>query len=135
MKTKSTVLIPFIFVMVSIISQFAISNTRVMEEPQEDPYAAFAEVMPEPVGGLEAIIKKIVYPEIAKKAGLSGKLYLLIYVDEKGKVDDVKVIKGLGGGCDEAAIKAVKESKFSPGKNSDVPVKVKLSLPITFKMR
>ena len=105
-----------------------------MEEPQEDPYAAFAEVMPEPVGGLEAIITKIVYPEIAKKAGLSGKLYLLIYVDEKGKVDDVKIIKGLGGGCDEAAIKAVKESKFSPGKNSDVPVKVKLSLPITFKM-
>lgn len=135
MKTKSTILMPFIFVMIIIISQFVIPRTKVMERPQEDPYAAFAEVMPEPVGGLEAIIKKIVYPEIAKKAGLSGKLYLLIYVDEKGKVDDVKVIKGLGGGCDEAAIKAVKDSKFSPGKNSDVPVKVKLSLPITFKMK
>jgi len=135
MKTKSTVLMSFIFVMIIIISQFVIPRTKVMERPQEDPYAAFAEIMPEPVGGLEAIIKKIVYPEIAKKAGLSGKLYLLIYVDEKGKVDDVKVIKGLGGGCDEAAIKAVKESKFSPGKNSDVPVKVKLSLPITFKMK
>lgn len=135
MKTYSTILTPFIFVMVIIISQFTLSATRMMDKPQEDPYAAFAEVMPEPVGGLEAIIKRIVYPEIAKKAGLSGKLYLLIYVDEKGKVDDVKVIKGLGGGCDEAAIKAVKDSKFSPGKNSDVPVKVKLSLPITFKMK
>lgn len=135
MKIHSTLLTPFIFVMVIILSQFTISGTRVMDKPQEDPYAAFAEVMPEPVGGLEAIIKRIVYPEIAKKAGLAGKLYLLIYVDEKGKVDDVKVIKGLGGGCDEAAIKAVKDSKFSPGKNSDVPVKVKLSLPITFKMK
>ncbi len=135
MKTNSTILTSFIFVMVIIISQFTISVAKVMDKPQEDPYAAFAEVMPEPVGGLEAIIKRIVYPEIAKKAGLSGKLYLLIYVDEKGKVDDVKVIKGLGGGCDEAAIKAVKDSKFSPGKNSDVPVKVKLSLPITFKMK
>ena len=135
MKTKTAILMPFIFVMVIIISQFVIPMTKVIEPPQEDPYAAFAEVMPSPVGGLEAVIKRIVYPEIAKKAGLSGKLYLLIYVDEKGQVDDVKVIKGLGGGCDEAAVKAVRESKFSPGKNSEVPVKVKLSLPITFKMK
>lgn len=135
MKTKTTLLMPFIFVLVVIISQFVLPRTKILEKPQEDPYAAFAEVMPSPVGGLEAVIKRIVYPEIAKKAGLSGKLYLLIYVDEKGQVDDVKVIKGLGGGCDEAAVKAVKESKFTPGKNSDVPVKVKLSLPITFKMR
>jgi len=135
MKTKTAVLMPFTFVMVIIISQFVIPMTKVIEPPQEDPYAAFAEVMPSPVGGLEAVIKRIVYPEIAKKAGLSGKLYLLIYVDEKGQVDDVKVIKGLGGGCDEAAVKAVRESKFSPGKNSEVPVKVKLSLPITFKMK
>lgn len=135
MKSKTTILMPFIFVMVIIITQFVIPMTKVIEPPQEDPYAAFAEVMPSPIGGLEAVIKRIVYPEIAKKAGLSGKLYLLIYVDEKGQVDDVKVIKGLGGGCDEAAVKAVKESKFTPGKNSEVPLKVKLSLPITFKMK
>lgn len=135
MKSKTTILMPFIFVMVIIITQFVIPMTKVIEPPQEDPYAAFAEVMPSPIGGLEAVIKRIVYPEIAKKAGLSGKLYLLIYVDEKGQVDDVKVIKGLGGGCDEAAVKAVRESKFTPGKNSEMPVKVKLSLPITFKMK
>ena len=135
MKTKTAILMPFIFVMVIIISQFVIPMTKVIEPPQEDPYAAFAEVMPSPIGGLEAVIKRIVYPEIAKKAGLSGKLYLLIYVDEKGQVDDVKVIKGLGGGCDEAAVRAVKESKFTPGKNSEVPLKVKLSLPITFRMK
>lgn len=115
-------------------SLIAIPKSEVLEPPQEDPYAAFAEVMPAPVGGLEAVVKKIVYPEIAKKAGLAGKLYLLVYVDEKGQVNDVKVIKGLGGGCDEAAMKAIKDSKFTPGKNSDVAVKVKLSLPITFKM-
>jgi len=133
LKTHETIF--FMFIMVVLTAQFSIPKTKLLEKPQEDPYAAFAEVMPAPVGGLEAVVKKIVYPEIAKKAGLTGKLYLLIYVDEKGKVDDVKVIKGLGGGCDEAAIKAVKETKFTPGKNSDVPVKVKLSLPITFKMK
>ncbi len=135
MKIKIPSFVFFILTLVLMNSLIAIPKSEVLEPPQEDPYAAFAETMPAPIGGLEAIIKKIVYPEIAKKAGLNGKLYLLIYVDEQGKVDDVKVIKGLGGGCDEAAVKAVRESKFTPGKNGDTPVKVKLSLPVTFKMK
>ncbi|HEX2869581.1 MAG TPA: energy transducer TonB [Ignavibacteriales bacterium] len=102
---------------------------------QGDQYLAFAEVMPEPVGGLATIYKKIVYPSIAKSAGLEGKVYVLILIDEKGNVDDVKVVKGIGGGCEEAAISAIKGVKFSPGKNGGVPVKVKLSLPITFKLK
>lgn len=102
---------------------------------QGDQYLAFAEVMPEPVGGLASIYKKIVYPSIAKSAGLEGKVYVLILIDEKGDVDDVKVVKGIGGGCEEAAISAIKGVKFSPGKNGGVPVKVKLSLPITFKLK
>lgn len=103
--------------------------------PEEDPYLPFAEVMPEPVGGLEGIYKRIEYPDIAKKANIQGKVYLLVMVNEKGGVDDVKVIKGLGAGCEEAAVKAVKESKYTPGKNGGTPVKVKLSLSITFKLR
>lgn len=102
---------------------------------QEDPYLAFAEEMPAPVGGLEGVYKKIVYPEIAKKAGLEGKVYLLVYVNENGGADDVKVIKGIGGGCEEAASKVLKDAKYTPGKNKGVPVKVKLSLAITFKLK
>ncbi|MGE5499489.1 MAG: energy transducer TonB, partial [Syntrophothermus sp.] len=102
---------------------------------QQDPYLAFAEVMPEPVGGLPAIYKKITYPAIAKSAGLEGKVYVLIFVNESGSVDNVKVIKGIGGGCDEAAIDAVKSIKYTPGKNQGVPVKVKLSLAINFKLK
>ena len=135
MKLKKISYLLSVFVLVLSISFIVQPKSELTKHMQEDPYAAFAETMPAPVGGLEAVIKKIVYPEMAKKAGLSGKLYLLVYVDEKGVVNDVKIIKGLGGGCDEAAEKAIKESKFSPGKNGDVPVKVKLSLPITFKMR
>jgi protein TonB len=101
---------------------------------QDEAYAAFAEVMPEPVGGIAGVFKKIVYPEIAKRTNIEGKVYLLIYVNENGGVDDVKVIKSLGGGCDEAAIKAVKESKFNAGKNKGVPLKVKLSMAVTFKL-
>ncbi len=101
---------------------------------QADSYLAFAQVMPEPVGGLAAIYKHIAYPSVAKDAGISGKVYLLVYIDEKGNVDDVKVLKGIGGGCDEAAVAGVKQVKFTPGKNNGQPVKVKLSLPVTFKI-
>jgi periplasmic protein TonB len=100
----------------------------------EDPYAAFAEVMPEPVGGMSSIVKKITYPEMARKNGIEGKVYVLVMVNEHGGVDEVKVIRGIGAGCDEAAIKAVKSCKFTPGKSKGSPIKVKLSLPIVFKM-
>ena len=101
---------------------------------QESPYLPVAEVMPEPVGGLSAITKKVVYPEGAKKANIEGKVYVIAYINESGDVDEVKVIKGLALGCDEAAAKAVKESKFSPGKQNGTAVKVQLSLPVVFKM-
>lgn len=101
---------------------------------KEALYLPVADVMPEPVGGLPAIVKRVVYPEAAKKTGIEGKVYLIAFVNESGEVDDVKVIKGLQGGCEEAAVKAVKDSKFSPGKQNGAAVKVQLSIPIAFKM-
>ena len=101
---------------------------------KDELYKPFAEVMPLPVGGIESIYKKITYPEAAKKAGVEGKVYLLVYINENGDVDDVKVIKGLYGGCDEAAVEAVKNSKFTPAEDKGIPIKVKLTLQIIFKL-
>jgi protein TonB len=70
--------------------------------------------MPAPVGGIKAIYQNIVYPEIAKSNGIKGKVYLLLYINENGGLDDIKVIKGIGGGCNEAAIAGVKAAKFTP---------------------
>ena len=119
------------FVFLALISAFILSNKAFA---QQDPYLPYAEVMPEPVGGLESIYKKITYPEMAKRAGVEGKVYLLIYINEKGGVDDVKVVKGIGAGCNEAAADGVKTIKFTPGKNNGIPVKVKLSLSVNFKL-
>jgi protein TonB len=58
----------------------------------------------------------------------------LVYINEKGNVDDVKIVKGIGAGCDEAAINAIKGTQFSPGKDKGVPIKTKLSMPVTFKL-
>lgn len=101
---------------------------------QQNEYLAFAEEMPEPVGGLPAIYKLIEYPEVAKRTGIQGKVYALAFINEKGGVDDVKIIKGLGGGCDEATIAAIKKSKFTPGKQEGKPAKIKMSLQIQFKL-
>ena len=99
-----------------------------------EEYLAFAEQMPEPVDGLASIYKKISYPSLAKQAGVQGKVYVLVFVNEKGGVDDVKVVKGIGAGCDEAACDAIKQVKFKPGVHKGKSVKVKLSLAIQFKL-
>lgn len=105
------------------------------EVSSDDGYLAFAQVMPEPVEGLPAVIKKIQYPPIARQAGLEGKVFVMAYVDEKGNVDDVKVLKGIGGGCEEEVIKVLKTTKFKPGMNNGQPVKVKTSLSFAFKLK
>lgn len=99
-----------------------------------DDYLVAAEVMPEPVGGISAVYKHITYPSAAKSSGTQGKVFLMVMVNENGSVDDVKVIKGIGNGCDEAAIDGVKKAKFTPGKSKGSAVKVKLALAIEFKL-
>lgn len=101
---------------------------------EAENYLAFAEQMPAPAGGIQEIYKKIVYPTLAKNAGVEGKVFVLAFINETGGVDDVKVLKGIGAGCDEAVIEAIKNSTFEPGKHQGQPVKVKLSLSFIFKL-
>jgi protein TonB len=129
-------IIVFIAVASPLLILSAESNLLSAElNANNNEYLAFAEEMPAPIGGLPALYKKISYPSLAKKAGLEGKVFVLTFIDEKGTVTDVKVVKGIGGGCDEAASEAIKSTKFEPGKNQGTPVKVKLSLTINFKLK
>lgn len=105
---------------------------KVEEEPT---YFVAVEEMPEPIGGIKAIQEKIVYPEIAKRAGVEGKVYILAFVDESGTVTKAQVLKGIGAGCDEAALDAVLKTKFKPGKQRGKPVKVQVSIPVIFKLQ
>jgi protein TonB len=108
-------------------------DKKVVEE--EPVYFVAVEEMPEPIGGIGEIQKKIVYPEIAKRAGVEGKVYVLAFVDESGTVTDAKIIKGIGAGCDEAALNAVKKTKFKPGKQRGKAVRVQVSIPVVFKLQ
>jgi len=104
------------------------------EDLEDESYFAVVEDLPKIQGGLQAIQDKVVYPEFAVRAGIEGTVHLLVYIDKKGRVTKVEVLKGIGAGCDEAAIEAVKKVKFTPGKQRGKPVNVKMSIPIRFKL-
>jgi TonB family protein len=97
-------------------------------------YAEIAEEMPSPVGGIKAIAENVVYPEIAKRAGIEGRVYVKAYINEEGMVVGTEILKGIGGGCDQAAITAVVNTVFTPGRKDGKPVKVQVSIPIMFKL-
>ena len=92
------------------------------------------EKMPELVGGMDALQKKIRYPLQAKSLGVQGVVYVQSIINEKGKIIKPKVVKKLGAGCDEEAIRVLKKSKFKPGYDKGKPVKVKFTLPIFFRL-
>ncbi|MCK6604411.1 MAG: energy transducer TonB [Ignavibacteriaceae bacterium] len=96
----------------------------------------YAEVdkYPEIIGGIESIIKKVVYPENAKKNGTEGTVFLGITVDEQGNIIKTEVLKSVDKELDNAALAAVKSVKFTPGEKGGKKVKVKLTLPIAFKL-
>ena len=104
------------------------------EEPEPEIFV-IVETMPELIGGLQSVQKMISYPPIAKKAGVEGRVIVQFVVNEQGNVVDPVVVRGIGAGCDDEAIRAVSQAKFKPGKQRGKPVKVKMSLPITFKLK
>jgi len=101
---------------------------------EEPDIFVVVEKRPEIKGGMKELYKYIVYPEIARKAGIEGRVILEFVVDERGRVSNVKVLRSVGGGLDEAAIGAVQKVKFTPGMQRGRPVKVRYTLPVTFKL-
>lgn len=114
---------------------------EVVEEVVEEPEIfTVVETMPSFPGGEEELFKylgkNIKYPAMAKDAGIKGMVYVNFVVYEDGSIKDVKVLRGIGGGCDEEAIRVVeKMPKWSPGKQRGKNVRVSYNLPIRFTLR
>ncbi len=76
------------------------------------------------------------YPEMARKAGIEGKVILMIIVGIDGSVTDARILKSSGNPLlDEAAIAAARKTRWSPAKQRDKPVPVRLAFPVTFNLR
>jgi protein TonB len=94
---------------------------------------------PEFTGGAKAWSKymerNLRYPSRAQEEGAAGKVYVSFVVEKDGSITDVSVIKGIGFGCDEEAIKVIKKSPlWKPGKNKGTPVRVRYNMAINFQM-
>lgn len=98
----------------------------------QDIYYVAVDQMPVPVGGMSNINARVVYPPAAAANNIHGTVYVEAFIDELGTVRKISLLKGLGYGCDQAAINAVKWTKFDAGQKHGVPVKVRMTIPIHF---
>ena len=111
----------------------------VVEEAEPQIFTIVEEMPSFPGGEAELfkyLRKAVKYPQIAQDAGISGVVHVTFVVDEGGKVKDPKVLRGIGGGCDEEAIRVVKAMPpWEPGKQRGKPVRVQYNLPIRFTLK
>lgn len=101
---------------------------------------SIAETMPSFEGGIAVFYKfvgkNLKYPAQARRMGIEGKVFVHFVVDKDGSLSDIKVVKGIGAGCDEEVLRIVQKSpKWNPGKQRGRPVRVRMMLPITFKLQ
>ena len=110
------------------------------EEVQEQEIFQIVEEMPSYPGGeqklMEYVAKNIKYPQIARETGIQGRVFVGFVVEPDGSVSNVKVLRGIGGGCDEEAVRVVKSMpKWKPGKQRGKAVRVSYMLPVNFKLQ
>jgi len=123
---------------VSIDEPVGNSDAKVTEE---DPNKIFTSVekVPEFPGGLEAfgryLSKNIRYPAVARENNTQGRVIVSFVCERDGSLTDVKVIRGIGDGCDEEAVRVIKSSPhWRPGIQNGRPVRVLYSVPISFTL-
>jgi periplasmic protein TonB len=111
-----------------------------MDKPVEeraDEIFAIVENQPEPKMGmsafLEYIYKNINYPRGAVRTRVQGKVFVQFVVNADGSLTDFEVIRGIGMGCDEEAVRVLKNAEpWTPGKQRGRPVRVRMVIPINF---
>ena len=110
------------------------------EEIVEAEIFTIVEEMPDFPGGVaklqEYLVKNIKYPQMARETGIQGRVFVSFVVEPDGSVSNVAVMRSLGGGCDEEAMRVVKSMpKWKPGKQRGKPVRVSYILPVNFQLK
>ncbi len=94
---------------------------------------------PNPAGGMEGwnkyLSENLSYPAQARKLGIEGTVYVVFVVEEDGTIQGAEILRGIGGGCDEEALRVIKNSPdWTPGTQRDRKVNVRMRVPIRFKL-
>lgn len=109
------------------------------EKVEENTIWTIVESNPEPVGGLAEFYKflgqEVKYPRAAKNNNVQGKVFVQFVVGKDGSLSEIEVIKGIGYGCDDESLRVMKNApKWIPGKQRGKPVRVRMIVPISFKL-
>lgn len=105
------------------------------EDGAEEEIFVVVEQPPVLIGGIQSVQSQVVYPELAIKAGIEGRVVLQFVIRKDGQITDIQVVRGIGGGCDEEAVRALKTAKFRPGMQRGRPVSVKYTIPVSFRIK
>ncbi len=105
----------------------------------EEPIFVIVESMPTFPGGMSKLMEylhnNIKYPTQAKELGIQGRVFVSFVIEKDGSVSDVVLLRGIGGRCDEEAIRVIKNMpKWIPGKQRNIPVRVRFTLPVSFRL-
>ncbi len=122
-------------------SAFGRSGDLPGEGPTAEPEIfVIVEEMPEFPGGAEALLRylheNIRYPQMARENRIEGLVVVQFIIDEKGVLSNVTVLRGIGGGCDEEAVRVIKTMPaWKPGVQRGIPVKVRYNVPVRFVLK
>jgi len=115
------------------------AQTTDSTQTESDGISVFnlVEKQPEFPGGEQALLdyigSNVHYPKKARKKNIQGTVYISFIVEKDGKVSTVRVLRGIGGGCDEEAVRVVSSMPaWKPGYQRGKPVRVQFNLPIRF---
>lgn len=120
-------------VLAVLCSGYAMAQTVV----EDDAIFVVAENAPEFPGGEDSlyayIARNIKYPEAAKKEKIEGRVFVTFVIEKDGQVSSAKILRDIGGGCGEEAIRVVKNMpKWKPGTQRGNPVRFQFNLPVSF---
>lgn len=112
----------------------------IIEDPETKPAEIIVEEMPLFPGGdterLKFLAANILYPTQATENGIQGTVYFQFIIDSKGNITDVKILRGIGGGCDEEALRVIKMMpQWKPGRQNGRTVRVLYNMPVVFKIQ
>ena len=106
--------------------------------PEDDLSCGFlflvVDTQPEIIGGWAALQRELKYPEIARKAGIEGRVILQYIVNKRGDITDLKVTRSAHELLDAEAVRAMSLMQFEPGLHDGEPVCVRMSMPIAFRL-
>ena len=124
-------------ILLVVVALFCCTSVMAQTEVEDDAIFVVAENAPEFPGGSDSlyayIARNIKYPETAKKEKIEGRVFVTFVIEKDGQVSNAKILRDIGGGCGEEAIRVVKNMpKWKPGTQRGNPVRFQFNLPVSF---